>query len=144
MLTRGLLRLVLAGCAADMAGKKDNGDTSKKAASRKARSDDKSKWPSWLHLQPKTCGQCGQSTHEFERDDPGQELHLVWIRCAADKYGTKHPTGGECYRCFDTRRKHFSNYSMEDLKIERAEHRAVDDKFTSLRAARAQGEKGNP
>jgi len=99
------------------------------------------KWPTWLRVRAKNCEQCLQSTHSFERDLPDGQQYLIWMKTLTNKDGVEYPCGSECYRCFDTRRAHFSGHSVEALKKARVQCREVDNKYASLRAVRARGEK---
>jgi hypothetical protein len=65
---------------------------------------------------------------------------LEWKKWSKNADGQAQPTGEECYRCFDVRRRNFPEYSMPQLIDERSRHRAVDDKFSELRGERVRGE----
>lgn len=94
----------------------------------------------WAHVPPKRCYQCEQTTHEFDRDAVGEKQLLAWSKFAKNAAGLEYPVGEECYRCYDTRRRHFSYLDLRDLKSNREQYRCVDDKFTELRAGRVRGE----
>ena len=64
----------------------------------------------WLNVPAKACSICRQTTHEADRDF----REFVWLEWNHNfKYtahGAVHPSGNECYRCFNCRRRHFKEF----------------------------------
>ena len=91
----------------------------------------------WL-APPKICRSFDQSTHMLDRDClEGQEHYLIWKKACKNSQGQMIPTGSECYKCFDVRRKYFG-MSQEDL-LKKRQTREVEDKCVELRIARVRG-----
>lgn len=67
-------------------------------------------------------------------------MFLVWMQKHTNAKGEVYPSGSECYRCFDCRRRYFPKHSSAELKTTRGENRAVDDRFCELRLARVRGD----
>ena len=96
----------------------------------------------WAHCPAKQCHACLQTTHEIDRDcAEGKEEYLVWTKTRVNAQKELLPSGDECYRCFDTRRRYFKKHSMQDMIAKRKSCRPLDDKFTELRLDRQSGEK---
>lgn len=95
----------------------------------------------WAELPPKVCTSCRQSTHDLDRDcAPGNQFYLVWAKKQKRADGRFQPAGVECYKCFDTRRRHFQGYTAPALCEARKDSRALDDRYHELRADRVRGE----
>lgn len=106
--------------------------------------DDNQRGPinKWANAPARKCKQCLQTTHDIDRDStPEQRQFVLWSKSGTTKTGCLYPTGEECYRCFDVRRRYFPELARVDLTKERRASRAVDDRFTELRADKVRGEK---
>lgn len=91
---------------------------------------------------PKVCLSCVQSSHDVDRDtDPAAQIYVIWSKALLDKKtGARAPSGDECYRCFDTRRRHFG-LGFKEMLENRKQSKTLDEKFLELRRARACGDK---
>ena len=91
---------------------------------------------------PKVCLSCVQSSHDVDRDtDPAAQIYVIWSKALLDKKtGARTPSGDECYRCFDTRRRHFG-LGFKEMLENRKQSKTLDEKFLELRRARACGDK---
>ena len=76
---------------------------------------------------------CRQTTHEADRDF----REFVWLQWHQSYYtadGTVHPSGYECYRCFDCRRRHFKEFkTQKNLADEMEKDPSLRDKFEEAR-----------
>jgi hypothetical protein len=94
----------------------------------------------FLHLPPKTCQSCEQSTHDIDRDcDPTDPKCVVWTKTKTNKNGETYPAGEECYGCFGTRRRYFG-MAMDALLEARRSQREVEQKFCVYRRDKVSGE----
>ena len=69
-------------------------------------------------LEEVICQQCNQITHKFDfQSPPGKPQWLHWYRKQGDGNILKW-YNGVCYKCFDTRRSYFKQYTDEQLMKE--------------------------
>ena len=95
-----------------------------------------------LAVPAKTCQECGQSSHDYDRDDPDRLLHWTKKRVAKVHGVWRLVCAGEsCYKCIETRINHFNEEDGTSLSGKRKESRALDMKWHELRRDRASGEK---
>ena len=64
--------------------------------------------------RPATCLLCKQQTSSYDKDARPSLVLLKWHRTKKDKDGELFPYGSECYWCYTTRRRFFTE-SLEEL-----------------------------
>lgn len=91
---------------------------------------------------PKICPNCEQSSHDVDRhSSPNHPVWVSWAKTVRNSKGTLCPSGEDCYRCFDVRRRFFGlKMGAEKLREERRKCAALDEKYDSLRKDRTSGE----
>ena len=87
----------------------------------------------WLKRPANACSICRQTTHEADRDF----REFVWPQWNQRYYtagGAAHPSGNECYRCCNCRRRHFKEFkTLKDLAGEMEKDPSLRDKFEEAR-----------
>ena len=88
----------------------------------------------WLKVPAKACSICRQTTHEADRDF----REFVWLEWTQKRHFTKdgaeHPSGNECYRCFNCRRRHFKEFkTLKNLVGKMEKDPSLRDKFEEVR-----------
>ena len=87
----------------------------------------------WLEVPAKACSICRQTTHEADRDFR-EFVWLEWIQRHFTTDGAEHPSGNECYRCFNCRRRHFKEFkTLKNLAGKMEKDPSLRDKFEEAR-----------
>ena len=90
----------------------------------------------WLSLPPKHCATCRQDTHTYDKHHRPAEKYLVWAKMYEDASGGQRPMGKECYLCYDTRRRYFTDSQAELLASFETEP-SVEEDFDNFRRDKA-------
>lgn len=87
----------------------------------------------FLSCPPKLCTSCEQTTHDYERDLAPTLVYLKWQKTETSRRdGTIKPSGQECYYCFDTRRRYFTECQV-DLNAQRKLSENLNGRWAELR-----------
>ena len=113
----------------------------------KDKTDNEAVLADFLSLPPRSCGSCGQSTHDYERDLPGAETRAKWLK---KDYSVRlqkwSPQGCECYYCNDERRACLKDEdgnvpSQADVEKKKKENPEYEAWCLQLRASKVNGDK---
>ena len=96
--------------------------------------------PNQLAAAPeRICTSCQQSSHALDRDaNPSDRVFVGWAKTLAVA-GGRAPSGAECYRCYDVRRRFFA-LALADLIEQRKACKRLDERFLELRRDRVSGQ----
>ena len=78
----------------------------------------------FLFVDEKLCVECGQGTHQYDRDVHHTKMYLWWSKSSRHVDGKLYPAGAICGWCLDTITKHRKKQMTEkELKVERSSPR---------------------
>ena len=87
----------------------------------------------WRTVPATACSICRQTTHEADRDFK-EFVRLEWIQRHFTTDGAEHPSGNECYRCFNCRRRDFKEFkTLKNLVGKMEKDPSLRDKFEEAR-----------
>ena len=88
------------------------------------------------------CATCWQSHEDDDRDYLPEKNKVVWHKLGKDEQGNRCvPQGTECYKCYDTRRKHCPGCTATQCIQYMKESSAYRENFMRLRRLRCVGDK---
>lgn len=93
---------------------------------------DRNRWLKALYGGPtRTCATCGQTSHDWEKDWKTTKLEKVkWVKIEISKLGLPYFVSSECYSCFMTKRRFYSDPKKVSDHMDNKEFSA---KFFELR-----------